>query len=95
MSFGRKTIPSFEGLSPDEQVKILRVVAPKVLRRWQVFVPVILNIAFVFFLNRYVPAMPFRLLFCMAIIAGTILLALKAYEHFLEKEVQELKRTQE
>jgi len=85
--WNKTSIPSLKGLSKQEQSSLIRPVLGAVWRRWQVWLPVLLQLVLFFSFILLAPQFLFRLPFVVVMAYLTVKLAHLPFNHFLALEL--------
>jgi len=85
-----RSLPALRDLTDQECAAAIKSAAPKVFRRWQVWLPILAQFVTAMCFVHLVPPFPYKM---FALVGGayiTIKLAFVPYHHFLNLEVQAL-----
>lgn len=86
--WNKNSIPALKGLNKQEQSALMLPVLGTVWRRWQVWLPVLLQICLMVSLFILIPQSPYRLPVLVAMVFVTIKLAFLPLHHFLALELE-------
>lgn len=90
--WSKNSIPELKGLSPKERVERIRPVLGAVWQRWQVWLPVLIQIIFAFALIFLAPHFPYRLPILIVLAICTVKLAFLPHNQFLALELEQRAR---
>ncbi|MCH8623094.1 hypothetical protein [Undibacterium sp. TS12] len=86
--WNKTSIPALKGLSKNEQSTLIRPVLGVVWRRWQVWLPVLVQTVAIFSFMIIMPQFQYRLPIIVVMAYVTVKLAFLPFNHFLALELE-------
>jgi hypothetical protein len=83
-----KSIPELKGLAPKDRMALIQPVLGAVWRRWQVWLPVLVQAAAAFSFIFYGPHFQYRIVFVVVAAMITAKIAFLPYHYFLALEIE-------